>query len=681
MASPPPPPHRPASVALPPSLPSSAPSSLPSSPPPSPPSEQQPSASAAVALRCCASSFARPQQAAKLSASVDKNDPLRLLKRYDERKTALYGSIKFTTSRVFPAKWACVSHTSSPDLIIKMFKGNAWKLSPPRVVISVTGAARFTDENQLSDRVEMQFRRGLRRAVLATNGWIVTGGTTNGVMGMVGRMVQELDETVAEEIVVLGVASWGAIAEHAEMDQMQPGKIFRYPDPEIVPTRGARLDPNHTHFLLVDDGSEWKYGAEIQLRAGLEQQLSRWSQETSGGIDAPKVLLVVGGGFGTLQTVLRQLQSKTPVVVIEESGGASRHLFLFWSRPEAQAAEIVRAELYRQTGQGEEACERYIEMLSKIVALGRKPQDANRSEQLSFFHGSNVQGSRNELDQVILRAILSDCERTVDAVMHAVLWGQPSIIRHQLQCSRDADPRGLGQAFEQALLAAQRTGKTDSRRVLGELIQFNVQPSHVRFDVLFENVKQSRRLDMLRGWRERVASIDSPRLRQKTFKKMPLANANALRKRLRPITRALVNQMEQKTARVTPGRGITSGDTEAGIMQMSEEFEFAGYKVFTRERLEAHRRACAVWTKACSTQAAQKNTAFPPEWIDLMMWAVSNSRTVLARPLFEKTEEPLRAALIACRYCQRRAQLAGHPQEKEEWSEQVGRWPVNRVIV
>lgn len=217
--------------------------------------------------------------------------------------------------------------------------------------------------------------------------------------------------------------------------------------------------------------------------------------------------------------------------------------------------------------------------------------------------------------------------------------------------------------------------------IRSQLIQFNVQPTHVRFDVLFENVKQSRRLDMLRGWRERVASIDSPRLKQKTFRKMPLANANALRKRLRPITRALVNQMEQKTARVTPGRGITSGDTEAGIMQMSEEFEFAGYKVFTRERLEAHRRACAVWTKACSTQAAQKNTAFPPEWIDLMMWAVSNSRTVLARPLFEKTEEPLRAALIACRYCQRRAQLAGHPQEKEEWSEQVGRWPVNRVIV
>ena len=93
-----------------------------------------------------------------------------------------------------------------------MFKGSAWRLTPPRVVISVTGAARFAGDARLSERVEMQFRRGLQLAVLATKGWIVTGGTANGVMGLVGRMVQNLEEHMANEVVVLGVASWCVVS-------------------------------------------------------------------------------------------------------------------------------------------------------------------------------------------------------------------------------------------------------------------------------------------------------------------------------------------------------------------------------------------------------------------------------------------------------------------------------------
>ncbi|KAL1515620.1 hypothetical protein AB1Y20_002239 [Prymnesium parvum] len=623
------------------------------------------------------------QQGSRLNTTVDKNDPLRLLKRNDHDRTALYGAIKFPTSKGSAAKWACVAHDSSPDLIIKMFKGSAWKLSPPRVVISVTGAARFSDESQLSDRVEMQFRRGLQRAVLATNGWIVTGGTSKGVMGMVGRMMQDLDESVAEEIVLLGVASWGVIAEHAEMNQMQPGKIFNYPDPDIVPLRGARLDSNHTHFLLVEDGTEWQFGAEIQLRSALEHALSRWSQETSGGIDAPKVLLVVGGGIGTLRTVLQQLQSKTPVVVIEEGGGASRHLHLFWSKGEAVAKAMVLAELKDMAPSDQDM---YVELLSTIIPLGRKRQDANNTEQLSFFIGSNVQGSRNELDQVILRAILSDCERTVDAVMHAVLWGQPSIIRHQLQCSREADPHGLGQAFEQALLAAQRSHNYEARRVLQELIKFNVQPSHVRFDLLFENVKQSRHLEMLRGWRDKSSCSDGPPVkamrasRSRSDGETIVASGRRGRSRFAEVVLDVYHGLRRSCLgsdrmRMSQSSGLRVGtEREAGINQLSEEFEFAGYDVFTRERVMSHYRACAVWNKgfAARKQTQHSHQAFPPEWIDLMMWAVLNGRTVLARPLFEKTEEPLRAALMASRYCQRRALLESHPVEKDGWMEQAG---------
>ena len=35
------------------------------------------------------------------------------------------------------------------------------------------------------------------------------------------------------------------------------------------------LDYNHTHFILVDDGSEKKFGREIGLRTSLERDISQ----------------------------------------------------------------------------------------------------------------------------------------------------------------------------------------------------------------------------------------------------------------------------------------------------------------------------------------------------------------------------------------------------------------------
>jgi len=37
----------------------------------------------------------------------------------------------------------------------------------------------------------------------------------------------------------------------------------------------SALDHNHTHFLLVDNGTEKKFGAEIAFRTELEQYISQ----------------------------------------------------------------------------------------------------------------------------------------------------------------------------------------------------------------------------------------------------------------------------------------------------------------------------------------------------------------------------------------------------------------------
>lgn len=43
----------------------------------------------------------------------------------------------------------------------------------------------------------------------------------------------------------------------------------------VVASTDTFLDPNHTHFILVDDGSENQFGKEIEFRANLENELRK----------------------------------------------------------------------------------------------------------------------------------------------------------------------------------------------------------------------------------------------------------------------------------------------------------------------------------------------------------------------------------------------------------------------
>lgn len=60
----------------------------------------------------------------------------------------------------------------------------------------------------------------------------------------------------------------------------------------------APIEPNHTHFIFVDDGSVRKYGVEIAFRAQLEQAISgdsfgsQTSSTTTGHISTTRSLSI-----------------------------------------------------------------------------------------------------------------------------------------------------------------------------------------------------------------------------------------------------------------------------------------------------------------------------------------------------------------------------------------------------
>lgn len=82
-------------------------------------------------------------------------------------------------------------------------------------------------------------------------------------------------------------------------------------NPEDKSPKTAPLDPNHSHFILVDTATT-AFGDEVPFRANLETMIS----ET---LKIPIAVLVVGGGFRTADSVAKAVENNTPCVFLEVS--------------------------------------------------------------------------------------------------------------------------------------------------------------------------------------------------------------------------------------------------------------------------------------------------------------------------------------------------------------------------
>jgi len=361
-------------------------------------------------------------------------------------------------------------------------EGSIWNLPPPSALISVTGGA---GSLLMTDKQKLVFRRSLLSAAKITNAWIMTGGTNAGVMNMVGRMLQES----SVEVPCIGVAAWGIVAEKEKMEKLDNGRVHDYGGTTELGKKTPKeqhrvaLDPNHTHFVLVDNGREGEaaFGSEIDLRSALETCICTSSfgkDEDNNPLPCPPmVLLVVGGGPNTLDTVKATLNQSRPVVVFVDSGGAAKHMRDWYDNTDLQTKKAPGAKTNEQLIASFKLTlpmpnnwteTSYMETLIEIDNLGRQKRGAMKMPQLTFFSTSDDVSSGNDLDMRILTSLLSDIETTMNGVKLAVSWGEPAIIRTQLDESKEHDKKGLAEVFERAL-------KSNNAAVVEALIQYNAQ--------------------------------------------------------------------------------------------------------------------------------------------------------------------------------------------------------------
>uniref|UniRef100_A0A3Q3E9M1 Uncharacterized protein n=1 Tax=Labrus bergylta TaxID=56723 RepID=A0A3Q3E9M1_9LABR len=237
-----------------------------------------------------------------------------------EVPTDAFGDISFDGLGQKTGKYARVSTDTSPEILYQLLT-EQWKLSPPNLLISVTGGAK---NFYLKARIKNMFHRGLIKVAQTTGAWIITGGTHAGVMKHVGQAVRDnaLSSSIHGQIVAIGVATWGII--HNKDALVRPEGCFPAHYPMDIKGQGrlSCLDNNHTHFLLVDDGTHGNYGVEIELRSRLEKCISRKISDyiSKSGVTIPVVCVVLDGGPGTLNTIYNAMLCGTPCVILEGSG-------------------------------------------------------------------------------------------------------------------------------------------------------------------------------------------------------------------------------------------------------------------------------------------------------------------------------------------------------------------------
>ncbi|MGH0162016.1 UNVERIFIED_CONTAM: hypothetical protein FKN15_002806 [Acipenser sinensis] len=161
-------------------------------------------------------------------------------------------------------------------------------------------------------------------------------GEENGVAKHVGDALKEHSSRSSRRICTIGIAQWGVIENRNDLigrDVVAPYQTLLNPLSKL-----NVLNSFHSHFILVDDGTVGKYGAEVKLRRELEKHINLQRIHARIGQGVPVVALIFEGGPNVILTVLEYLQESPPVPVVVCEGTG-------------RAADIL-AYIHKQTEQG-----------------------------------------------------------------------------------------------------------------------------------------------------------------------------------------------------------------------------------------------------------------------------------------------------------------------------------------
>jgi len=210
---------------------------------------------------------------------------------------------------------------------------SALSIPPYKAVILNLGGADSIDD-ALIPRLAQLFGRGIAKAAAEANAVVIDGGTQSGVIALMGE----------------GVAGRG---NKSTLVGIAPLSKVSYP--ETTSATGTRLEPNHSHFVLVE-GNDWgnETAMMFQLVSALinNKVVVTSNEPKPAKPDAPKAVVkvpclavLVGGGSIAKNEVLRAVRQNIPLIVVEGSGKLADEIAVAWKNKQTLPDDPVMAEI------------------------------------------------------------------------------------------------------------------------------------------------------------------------------------------------------------------------------------------------------------------------------------------------------------------------------------------------
>nr|KAF6412078.1 transient receptor potential cation channel subfamily M member 1 [Rousettus aegyptiacus] len=346
-------------------------------------------------------------------------------KHTQSQPTDAYGALEFQGGGSSnKAVYIRVSYDTKPDALLHLMVKD-WQLELPKLLISVHGGLQ---NFEMQPKLKQVFGKGLVKAAMTTGAWIFTGGVSTGVVSHVGDALKDHPSKSRGRLCAVGIAPWGIVENRDDLVGKDVTRVYQTMSNPL--SKLAVLNSAHTHFILADNGTVGKYGAEAKLRRQLEKHISLQKINTRLGQGVPVVGLVVEGGPNVLSTVLEYLREDppVPVVVCDGSGRASDVLSFAHKYSEEGGAinDSLRDQLLVTIQKTFNYGKTQSQQLFAIVSECMK-----KKELVTVFRmGSEGQ---QDMEMAILTALLKGTNASApDQLSLALAWNRVDIARSQI---------------------------------------------------------------------------------------------------------------------------------------------------------------------------------------------------------------------------------------------------------
>ncbi|XP_071752556.1 transient receptor potential cation channel subfamily M member 1b [Centroberyx gerrardi] len=339
--------------------------------------------------------------------------------------TDAFGIIEFQGGGfINKAMYIRVSYDTKPDNLLHLMVKD-WQLELPTLLISVHGGLQNFD---LQPKLKQVFGKGLIKAAVTTGAWIFTGGVNTGVIRHVGDALKDHSSKSRGKVCAIGIAPWGILENKEDLigkEVTRPYQTMSNPLSKL-----AVLNNSHSHFILTDNGTCGKYGSEVKLRRQLEKHISLQKINTRLGQGVPLVCLIVEGGPNVISIALESLRDEPPIPVVVCDGSGRASDIISFAHKFSEDGGLVNDDVRDQLLVTIQKTFNYSKSQSQQILLMVMECMKKRELITVFRMGSEGQ---QDIEMAILTALLKGTNASApDQLSLALAWNRVDIARNQI---------------------------------------------------------------------------------------------------------------------------------------------------------------------------------------------------------------------------------------------------------